>query len=517
MAKSEKEFRFPPELTRGVDRLLVLRRFCRSEQMAGLTSAEWALLTVATTLDAKGNPPSHATIRANSFHRVIPDNFPVRIIESLCDSRLITALQTALELTDDQKEKLSESDNKVRDFLLLCISEGKPLKKSKSGILVGSRRTPTQDEEISNDPIHLLSLDAVVTGAGVKMRDVTGFLFYKLQAIKPGGLYYQKSEDERVAAVITSRKNAVASGRTSDSSEFVPSLETIYKKCAKTEEGVKLWDKWHEKLAPKSEDLEAIVKNILRYHLDGSGESQVALDLIVNNFLPNVINDALKFQDRGVPLADLVQEGVEGLLIAINKYDLRLGTTFSSSSFSQICASMRLYIANYSTLIRVPYRTRQQCIELTLVEQEILAEGNFTNLKSKDAIREIAARMGVKPLALNRIESARHALSNSKISRLKDALDVPENDDALDFLEELIVSTQMRDKIIKFLESREMRDKDSKIKIFKYRYGLEDDTEHTLKDTGIKFNKSKEGIRQILIILARMIKVHFGKEIKLDY
>ena len=80
----------------------------------------------------------------------------------------------------------------------------------------------------------------------------------------------------------------------------------------------------------------------------------------MNSNLRLVISNARKYQNLGLPLTDLIQEGVLGLIRASEKFDWRRGFKFSTYATLWIRQSMQRALANTSRTIRIPVHIEQR-------------------------------------------------------------------------------------------------------------------------------------------------------------
>jgi RNA polymerase primary sigma factor len=96
-----------------------------------------------------------------------------------------------------------------------------------------------------------------------------------------------------------------------------------------------------------------------------------AKDKMINSNLRLVIANARKYQNLGLPLTDLIQEGVLGLIRASEKFDWRRGFKFSTYATLWIRQSMQRALANTSRTIRIPVHIEQRQRKLAKTEREL--------------------------------------------------------------------------------------------------------------------------------------------------
>jgi RNA polymerase primary sigma factor len=205
-----------------------------------------------------------------------------------------------------------------------------------------------------------------------------------------------------------------------------------------------------------------------------------------------VVSVAKRYNSRGVPFLDLIQEGNLGLMKAVEKYDYRRGFRFSTYATWWIRQTITRSIADQGRTIRVPVhmvdRIRVMYKSIHLLEQRLGRE---------PTIDELAELMETPKQKVEWM---------IRVSWLPLSLETPINEDddeseLGDFVEDKDIPTPtqsvytklLSEKIEEILESLPFRE----ARILKLRFGLENGRFYTLEEVGRKFGLTRERIRQI--------------------
>lgn len=219
---------------------------------------------------------------------------------------------------------------------------------------------------------------------------------------------------------------------------------------------------------------------------------QAAVKRLIESNLRFVVNVAKKYQNQGIPLADLINEGNIGLINAIERYDVDKGYHFISYAVWWIRQAILKAIYEKSRAIRLPLNRANELIQIQKAQKEI------TSQKGEDPeLREIAA--------LTQLDE-QHIADLLSISRDMVSLETPvftdkNNSELGDFIEDAdykspeqeAVESSLKDDINNVLQTLSEKEAD----IIEYRFGLNGKHPMSLKEIGDMYNLTKERIRQI--------------------
>jgi len=204
-----------------------------------------------------------------------------------------------------------------------------------------------------------------------------------------------------------------------------------------------------------------------------------------------VVSIAKNYRNRGLPFADLIQEGNRGLMRAVDKYEHRRGFKFGTYATWWIRQGVQRALADHARTVRVP------CHQIGLMAKMERKKNELTGATGREpSSEELAIALGVK---------TEETKSLRNVGKQPISLHEPIGGDGEraieDFLSdgvepnpgEHVDARLLRERITEVLRSLAPRERE----VIELRFGLRDGTPRTLDEVAKQYGITRERIRQI--------------------
>lgn len=218
---------------------------------------------------------------------------------------------------------------------------------------------------------------------------------------------------------------------------------------------------------------------------------QVALEKLVNANLRFVVSVSKQYQNQGLTLGDLINEGNLGLIKAAKRFDETRGFKFISYAVWWIRQSILQALADQSRIVRLPLNKVGSIGRIGNAAAEL--EQRFEREPTAEELAEYLE------LPLQEVEnvmrqSGRHVSIDQPIAEGEDntLLGVLDNNDEPQ-PDMHLINESLQKEISRVISTLSEKERD----VLKYYYGLDGGPAHTLEDISEKVGLTRERVRQI--------------------
>ncbi|MCA6440828.1 MAG: sigma-70 family RNA polymerase sigma factor [Sediminibacterium sp.] len=220
---------------------------------------------------------------------------------------------------------------------------------------------------------------------------------------------------------------------------------------------------------------------------------QKALDRLVKANLRFVVSVAKQYQNQGLTLSDLINEGNLGLIKAALRFDETRGFKFISYAVWWIRQSILQSLAEQSRIVRLPLNKVGLTNRISKAYQQL--EQEFEREPTPQELADLLD-MPVEEVSATMSAGFRHISMDTPLSEGEEGgtlMEVLENPNAAKTDEKLEHYESLHVEIERSLQTLTERQKD----ILCYFFGIGVDHALSLEDIGLRFNLTRERVRQI--------------------
>jgi RNA polymerase primary sigma factor len=227
---------------------------------------------------------------------------------------------------------------------------------------------------------------------------------------------------------------------------------------------------------------------------------QVALEKLTKANLRFVVSVAKQYQNYGMTLGDLINEGNLGLIKAAKRFDETRGFKFISYAVWWIRQSIMQSLAEQSRIVRLPLNRIGSLNKISKAFSAL--EQKYQREPSNDEVAEAVGISSQDVIDSAKI-SGRHVSVNAPMVQGEDGslLDVLEDENQIQ-PDSNLLNESLQEEIKRALSSLTAREAE----VVSLYYGLDNNDPMTLEELGEKFGLTRERVRQIKEKATRRLK-----------
>ncbi len=366
--------------------------------------------------------------------------------------------------------------------------------------------TASDAEKIGDDFINLEveGADTVSFGASANRRttDLVRLYLQEIGRVRLLGRDEEVSEAQKVQRYVKvlELRNQAAEREDGPIRRYVHLIETRDRLAAQLGMRPSL-ERWAAEAGVKLSELKPILAVGKRHWAESAGlcleeleqlqaEGIQAKEHMIKANLRLVVSVAKKYQNRGLELLDLIQEGTLGLERAVEKFDPVRGYRFSTYAYWWIRQGITRAIATQSRTIRLPVHITEKLNKIKKAQRKISQEKGRT-----PTVEDLAAELDMTPAQVREVllKVPRAVSLETKVGKEKDTElgDLLETDDISP--EEILMREALHRDLQHLLSDLTSRERD----VIEMRFGLGDGHPYSLAEIGRALDLSRERVRQI--------------------